>query len=288
MKIALGTVQWGMNYGISNSNGVPTDNELHRIFTRMREVRIDTLDTAISYGNAEKRLGDFVSTSHKIISKANALDSHRTIKEQCLESLENTRQLKLEGYLLHNAKPLLENNLLWDELRELVKMGLVEKIGFSVYDPLDLEKILNKGIIPDIVQLPFNILDRRFLPFFDKLNALGSEIHVRSVFLQGLLIKAFHDSPEDFKRWETHWKIYRAWINENKMSPIEACIRHVLSYDSIDKIIIGVTNLQELNEIISAQNRNPVNAPLELSIVNEELINPLEWPITKQLLSNKR
>lgn len=288
MKIALGTVQWGMNYGISNSNGVPTDNELDRIFTRMREVRIDTLDTAISYGNAEKRLGNFVSTSHKVISKANALDNHRTIKEQCLESLKNTRQLKLEGYLLHNAKPLLENNLLWDELRELVKMGLVEKIGFSVYDPLDLEKILNKGIIPDIVQLPFNILDRRFSPFFDKLNALGSEIHVRSVFLQGLLIKAFHDSPEDFKRWEIHWKIYRAWINENKMSPIEACIRHVLSYDSIDKIIIGVTNLQELNEIISAQNRNPVNAPFELSIDNEELINPLEWPITKQLLSNKR
>lgn len=288
MKIALGTVQWGMNYGISNSNGVPTDNELGRIFTRMREVRIDTLDTAISYGNAEKRLGDFVSTSHKVISKANALDSHKTIKEQCLESLKNTRKLKLEGYLLQNAKPLLENNLLWDELRELVKMGLVEKIGFSIYDPLDLEKILNRGIIPDIVQLPFNILDRRFSPFFDRLNALGSEIHVRSVFLQGLLIKAFHDSPEDFKRWETHWKIYRAWINENKMSPIEACIRHVLSYDSIDKIIIGVTNLQELNEIISAQNRNPVNAPLELSIVNEELINPLEWPRTKQLLLNKR
>lgn len=288
MKIALGTVQWGMNYGISNSNGVPNDNELDLIFTRMREVRIDTLDTAFSYGNAEKRLGDFVSTSHKVISKANALENNKTIKEQCIESLENIGQSKLEGYLLHNAKPLLENNLLWDELRELVKMGLVEKIGFSVYDPLDLKKLLNRGIIPDIVQLPFNILDRRFLPFFNKLKALGSEIHVRSVFLQGLLIKAFYDTPEDFKRWETHWKMYRAWINENKMSPVEACIRHVLSYDSIDKIIIGVTNLRELNEIISVQKRNPTSAPLELSIVNEELINPLEWSVTKQLLSNKR
>ncbi len=287
MKIALGTVQWGMNYGISNSNGVPNDDELYKIFTRMKDVGIDMLDTAAAYGNAEKRLRKFISPSHKIISKVRTFGNKKTIKEQCLESLSSLDQSKLEGFLVHNIKDLFDNQTVWNELSELKDMGLIKKIGFSLYDPEDLKRVLKSGIIPDIVQLPFNILDRRFLPYFSQLKTHGVEIHVRSVFLQGILINVYDYCPKDFEQWRPHWRIFREWINKNGISPIEACIQHVLSYDSIDKIVIGITSLKELNDIISAQKGKPLRAPKALEITDQKLINPLEWPITKQLLSKR-
>ena len=288
MKIALGTVQWGMNYGISNLNGVPNDDELNKIFKRMKEVGIDTLDTAISYGNAQKRLREFISSSHKIISKVDTSVNQKTIKDQCLESISSLGQSNLEGSLVHNVKDLFDNLIIWNELTELKERGLIKKIGLSLYDPLDLKRVLKIGIIPDIVQFPFNILDRRFFSYFSKLKAHGIEIHVRSVFLQGILINAYDHCPKDFEKWHPHWRIYREWINKNRISPIEACIQHVLSYDSIDKIVIGITSLKELNDIISAERRKPLRAPKALEITDKKLINPLEWPITKQLLSKRR
>ena len=282
MKIALGTVQWGMNYGISNLNGVPNDDELNKIFKRMKEVGIDTLDTAISYGNAQKRLREFISSSHKIISKVDTSVNQKTIKDQCLESISSLGQSNLEGSLVHNVKDLFDNLIIWNELTELKERGLIKKIGLSLYDPLDLKRVLKIGIIPDIVQFPFNILDRRFFSYFSKLKAHGIEIHVRSVFLQGILINAYDHCPKDFEKWHPHL------INKNRISPIEACIQHVLSYDSIDKIVIGITSLKELNDIISAERRKPLRAPKALEITDKKLINPLEWPITKQLLSKRR
>lgn len=281
MKLALGTVQWGMNYGISNSNGVPSDEELNKIFNKMESVGIDTLDTAVSYGYAEKRLGKFISSSHKIISKADTSLNKKTIKEQCKESLSFLGQSILEGYLLHNVKDLFESQIIWKELSELKDLGLVKKIGISFYDPLDLKRVLNSGIIPDIVQLPFNILDRRFSQYFSQLKGLGVEIHVRSVFLQGILIKAYNYCPKSFEQWDPHWRIYREWINNSGISPIEGCIQHALSYDLIDKIIIGITSLNELDEIISSQSLNPLRAPEELEIKDQKLINPSEWLLTK-------
>tara|TARA_B100000900_G_scaffold395210_1_gene393367 strand:+ start:2069 stop:2935 length:867 start_codon:yes stop_codon:yes gene_type:complete len=288
MKIALGTVQWGMNYGISNLNGVPNDDELNKIFRRMKDVGIDTLDTAISYGNAHKRLREFISSSHKIISKVDPSVNQKTIKEQCLETISSLGQPKLEGSLVHNVKDLFDNQNIWNELSELKERGLIKKIGLSLYDPADLKRILKSGIIPDIVQIPFNILDRRFFSYFSQLKEHGIEIHVRSVFLQGILIIAYNHCPKDFEKWDPHWRIYREWINKNRISPIEACIQHVLSYDSIDKIVIGITSLKELNDIITAQMRKPLRAPKALEITDKKLINPLEWPITKQLLSKRQ
>lgn len=288
MKIALGTVQWGMNYGITNSNGVPNDDELSKIFARMKVAGIDTLDTAVTYGNAEKRLRKFISPSHKVISKVYISANQKKIKAQCLESLSSLDQSKMEGYILHNIKDLFNNQNIWNELNELKDLGLVKKIGVSLYNPEDLKRLLDSSFIPDIVQFPFNILDRRFFSYFSQLKEHGVEIHVRSVFLQGILINAYDYCPKDFEQWLPHWRIYREWINKNGTSPVEACIQHVLSYDLVDKIVIGITSLKELNDIISAQKLKPLRAPEELEISDQKLINPLEWPITKQLLSKRQ
>lgn len=285
MKLSLGTVQWGMNYGISNENGVPSDDELNGIFSRMKTVGIDTLDTAASYGNSEKRIGNLISPEHKVISKFNFQTSKKSIKEQCCETLENLKLKTLEGYLFHNSSTLTENEFLWEEFIELKRIGYVKKIGYSVYNTTDLERLLEMNLIPDIVQLPLNILDRRFQKYFERLKNIGVEIHVRSVFLQGLLISAYHQNPKNFEQWQPLWQKYRIWLESNSMSSVEACIRHVLSFKAIDKIIVGVTTIKELNEVIDAGSASPLVAPSFLESNDNNLINPLEWLVTKQLLS---
>lgn len=287
MRIALGTVQWGMNYGISNINGIPDNNELKNIFLKMDKVRINTLDTASHYGSAEKRISQFIKKKHKIISKVNPSSLKISIKNQCQKSLSNVGIPKFYGYLLNNPSNVIENENIWNELKELKRLGLVNKIGYSVYNPLELDILIEKKIIPDIIQLPFNILDRRFAAYFEKLKNNGVEIHVRSVFLQGVLIDAYKKCPNEFEKWIPLWEKYRSWINYIGVSPVEACLRHVLSFKLIDKIIIGVTKLSELEEIINAQKRSPLIAPNDLSSDDDFLINPLKWPITKRILLKK-
>jgi aryl-alcohol dehydrogenase-like predicted oxidoreductase len=287
MKIALGTAQWGMEYGISNTKGIPSDQELSEIFNFASQANIDTFDTAGSYGNAEIRLGKFVNSAHKIISKFKAVSEENSIEIQLNRSLGNLNQSKLEGLLFHNAQEVLTNDSIWDEINVLKNHGLVNKIGFSLYNPIELEQLLEKKINPDIVQIPFNILDRRFEDYFSLLKSHGTEIHVRSVFLQGLLINSSKESPKDFEQWDSIWATYRAWLSSINRSPIEACIQHVMSYDLIDKIIVGVTNLNELQEIVEAQSQDLQRAPISLKSNDENLINPLEWQITKKILSNK-
>ena len=103
MRIALGTVQWGMNYGISNINGIPDNNELKNIFLKMDKVRINTLDTASHYGSAEKRISQFIKKKHKIISKVNPSSLKISIKNQCQKSLSNVGIPKFYGYLNNPA-----------------------------------------------------------------------------------------------------------------------------------------------------------------------------------------
>ena len=276
MKLILGTVQWGMNYGISNTNGVPTDMELKEIFKTMDKAGIDTLDTAHSYGNAQNRLRSFITDKNKVISKIN-ISNIDNLKIQISESLSNIGLDKFEGFFFQNVKTLIKNKVYWDQAIEIKKSGLVNQIGFSIYNPKDLFELIGRGVIPDIIQIPFNIFDRRFEPHLKRIKSYGIEIHVRSVFLQGLLISSYLTDPIGFEKWNVLWNNYRKWINQIEVSPVDACLNHVRSYDSIDKIVIGITSNQELKEIILAFKNIPLVAPVNLISNDQRLINPIKW-----------
>jgi hypothetical protein len=160
----------------------------------------------------------------------------------------------------------------------LKKQGLISKIGVSIYDHEQLQMIINNFDI-DLVQLPFNILDNRLvdsgvLSLLDKLNV---EIHARSVFLQGLLLMTKQNRPKQFDPWESIWKLWHEWLNDNKITALEATIRHVISVPEITKVLVGVNSKDQLRDIIEVSDGNLPSIPEGILTNDLNLLNPVNW-----------
>lgn len=189
-KLVLGTVQLGTKYGISNTQGQTPKKEADEILKFCDDNSILWLDTAREYGNSEEVLGSFAIDNFFIISKFLITDTFPSIKKNLEKSLESLRKKTLYGYLAHDVEQLIQNVSLWNDLKILKNEGVIKKIGYSLYYPYQLEYLLDKKLIPDIVQVPFNLLDNRFEKLFPLLKEMQCEIHVRSPFLQGLFFYA--------------------------------------------------------------------------------------------------
>ncbi|MDC1402471.1 aldo/keto reductase [Flavobacteriaceae bacterium] len=277
MKIALGTVQWGMKYGISNKKGIPSDHELDAILLLAREEGINLLDTASGYGSAENRIGVRVSENFRIVTKIGSITSTFSIEQQVKKSLENLNTSTVYGCLFHNVNELLESPFLWEEIQVQKKEGRIEKVGYSLYRPEELEKLLQLNFIPDLIQIPFNLIDQRFEPYFKQLSEMKIEIHVRSIFLQGLLLNFEMMEQDKFLEWSPIWKKYKDWLNETNLTPLEACICHAKHHKEITNIILGVEQLSQLKEIILASKKKSIEAPKAFISTDQKLINPLSW-----------
>ena len=205
MKLGLGAVQFGCDYGISNKNGQVSLDEIIKILEYAKENGIDTIDTANLYGNSEEVLGQFNLDDFKVVTKTVKVDKnlncHENIKyfkDAFFQSQKKLGNIRLHGLLFHESTDLLGDysEHLWDLLSSFKNKEYVNKIGVSVYTPDILCKILEKFDI-DIVQLPLNILDQRFVPLLGKLKEKNIEIHTRSTFLQGLLLME-NDAISDY------------------------------------------------------------------------------------------
>ena len=280
MKLALGTVQWGLDYGISNTNGIPTDAELDAIVRLATQNDIDLFDTASKYGNAEERLGNYTTKNSRVVSKFSSVN-HSSLENEIQGSLERLNMEQLYGYLFHSPKDLINTPLLWDKMQNLKVKEKVKKIGYSLYSPEELELLLNQNWIPDIVQLPYSLLDRKFEPYFEQLKSLGTEIHIRSVFLQGLYFKPTETLSSTFNDLKSTLKNLAEIATEFGLTIVELALNFVLKNENIDYAVIGVEQSNQLNDIISASKidfpksiEERVNA---LSIENPTLLNPSNW-----------
>jgi aryl-alcohol dehydrogenase-like predicted oxidoreductase len=174
MKLVLGTVQFGLKYGVNNQKGIPNDYEISSILQHAKANSINILDTASAYGNAEIRIGELSSDDFKIVSKFSNVFSKYELNNQLKNSLDNLKKDTIYAYLAHNADHLIEYPILWHELLLQKQKGRISKIGYSLYNPEQLEILLKLEMIPDIVQLPYSLLDRRFEPYFENLKSLKS------------------------------------------------------------------------------------------------------------------
>lgn len=183
-KIILGTAQFGLDYGVNNKKGRILKKEVFEILNYAWKNKVRILDTALTYGESEKIIGKFIKKKRvpfKIISKLPKANS-KTAGGFFSESLARLGQDKIYGYLVHNFKSFLKNNLIWDTLEKLKAKGRIKKIGFSLYYPQELKYLLKHNFNFDIVQFPYNIFDQRFAPHLSLLKKRNIEIHVRSVF----------------------------------------------------------------------------------------------------------
>jgi aryl-alcohol dehydrogenase-like predicted oxidoreductase len=286
VKIALGTVQFGQNYGVANQSGQVDQPEIDRILDLARKSGIDTLDTAIAYGDSEARLGAAHVQDFRLVTKLPALpagveDVKRWVLAQLHASRERLQVGGLYGVLCHDAADWFGGHAhgLHDALAEAKTSGLVTKIGVSIYDPSILGQVLAQEK-PDLVQAPMNVLDRRLADsgWLDRLCDAGVEIHARSIFLQGLLLMEREHIPPRFARWSNLWTDWHDMLKEVDISPIQACLWHVLSNPHIDRAVVGVDSHAHLKQLVDVARELP--RPLDLSKLRSEdmrLLTPSMW-----------
>jgi aryl-alcohol dehydrogenase-like predicted oxidoreductase len=285
LRLALGTVQFGQKYGVANQHGQMSLDEAAAIIGHSHANGIDTLDTAIAYGNSEQRLGEIGIKGWRVVSKLPAFPEHcNDIYEYAAlavhESLQRLKIDTLYGLLLHRPQQLLEQggDRVYAALQQLRHNGIVHKIGISIYDPSELDAICSRYQI-DIVQAPFNIMDRRMIDtgWLSRLPKQGTELHVRSIFLQGLLLMRPSDRPDRFARWKSNWHAWDTWLEHTGLTPLQACLRYALSFSEISKVIVGVDSLLQLKEILTAQAGPPPQIPNGISTRELDLLNPSQW-----------
>lgn len=285
MRLALGTAQFGLPYGISNKLGKVSQSEISSMLRVASKAGIDLLDTAISYGESESCLGAADVSNFRIITKLPSLpidcgDISNWVNKHVNASLTRLCVKNLDTLLLHNSENLLSNNggLLYQELQQLKINNKVEKIGISIYSPRELDAIYEKFNV-DLIQTPFNLIDQRIYlsGWLDELKAKNVEVHARSIFLQGLLLMKRDAIPSRFCAWNFLWDKWNAWLDNNKASAVKACLDFVQSFNQFDRIIVGVDTTIQLNDLIKIFNSEKLVDFPKITSSDEDLINPSRW-----------
>ncbi len=290
MKIGLGTVQFGVDYGVSNKDGKTPAAEVAAILAAADELKVRVLDTASLYGDSEQVLGnclpaaagfDIVTKTPQFAKPVLDADDAERLRQVFYESLTKLNCDSVYGLLIHRADDLFVpgGERLMAALTGLKQQGLVAKIGVSVYDSAQIDQILQRFDI-DLVQLPISVLDQRLLVsgHLQKLKSAGVEVHARSVFLQGLLLMDVSEIPAYFAPLRHVIESYRAFIRARGLTPLQAAVGFVSGLTEIDRIICGVNNAQQLRDICDAASVElDCSEFAEFAIGEEAIVNPALW-----------
>jgi aryl-alcohol dehydrogenase-like predicted oxidoreductase len=250
---------------------------------------IDVLDTAISYGESESCLGEVGVEQFKVVSKLPSVphdcaDITAWVEQQVVSSLTRLNIAELYGLLLHRSDQILSENgkLLYKAMQGLKDRGLVRKIGVSIYSPCELEEIA-RLVNLDLLQAPFSIVDCRLHTsgWMHRLKNKGTEIHTRSSFLQGLLLMPKAAIPKKFATWFDLWGRWHKWLESRGVSAVQACLSFPLSFPAIDRVVVGVDSLGQLEQIIQVASGAPLCDLPDMHCDAEALINPAFWPTLK-------
>jgi len=279
-KIALGTVQFGLDYGITNHDGQTEIGEVKRILNFAKANKVNLLDTAADYGESERVLGMTNIDDYNIITKTISLKNNiEEVIDGLYKSLENLNQKKVEGLLIHNIEDIKSKqfNTLFNKLNELKKKGVIKKIGFSTYTPEQVDFLLENFEF-ELIQIPFNVFDTRLIQGgqLDALKNKNMEIHARSVFLQGILLD-FDNQTSYFSTWQKQFSMYQLMVEKSGLTLLEYALNFALNIQEIDKVLVGVDSEKQLKEIFKAiKVRNNLDA---FSINDINLINPSLWKV---------
>ena len=281
MKLVLGTANLSKIYSLRQKRIINKKYVIKQIYLSIRK-GINFFDTAPSYGNSEKYLGE-VNKKIKIITKISIIKKDK-IKESMNDSvnlsLKNLNRKYLDYLIIHDIEFFKKNNpkKIYKHLTNLKKKNLCKKIGFSVYTPSDIEFICKFGI-PDVLQIPLSIFNRSFekLRILKILKKKGVEIHARSIFMKGFLLMDNSELPNYLKKYKKLHLNFQNWCNRHQVSQLEACINYIRNNTYVSKIIIGIDNVEELKEIIKFFNKNKKIFPKKIHSNDNNLIDIRKW-----------
>lgn len=286
MNYCIGTVQFGMNYGIQN-NGRPDLDSVFNIIDEAISNGVSCFDTAMAYGNAEQILGQYIqerkikNENIKIITKEKSQFSIQNLNDNIKSSIEKLHIEKLYGFLFHDSAVVYSKDSM--ELLNIIKENnYAEKVGVSVYLPDEALKALEYNI--DIIQVPYNLFDSRLdkVNFFQRAKEKNIEIYSRSSLLQGLALMDYDKLPSNVLFAKEYLMKFDELCKKYNIDRLNAAVNYVSSNKYIDYIVFGIDNINQLKEYLSVQNKK---LPSELvndiknlfSDVPEKLVNPTLW-----------
>ncbi len=293
MKIALGSAQFGLNYGISNTGGKVPVSEVRSILSLAKSKQINIVDTAYAYGDSEAVLGSIIGEDSffNVVSKTRSLKGCTVadVLNSFDGSMFRLKKKCLYALLIHDVSDLLgpRGPELLLAIRELKQKGRIQKLGVSVYDSSQIEAVL--ALFPiDIIQIPFNVFDQRLVRsgHLTLLKIQNIEIHARSIFLQGLLLMSPDTLPAHLVAAAPMLKKYRKRLDSNSLSPLEGALLFTQAYPELDYGVFGVCSADELKGILEAQERVralPTNLIdfSEFSVDQVNIVNPARWGAPK-------
>lgn len=253
-RLSLGTAQFGQAYGISNKRGKIPKKEVFKILNFALKNKILSLDTAYSYGESEKVIGEFnkiYGESFEIVSK---LPSNTSFEPWYYlnQSLKRLHLKKICGYLVHDLNIVKKKRKIINEIVDLSEKGYINRYGFSIYYPEELEYLLNQKVPFNIIQFPYSIFDRRFEKYFPLLKKNNVVIHTRSVFLQGAVFLDPDKLITSLRNFRHLLIRLNRLSKDSEISVASICLNFALSNHFIDKVIIGLDSLSNLKQNISS------------------------------------
>ena len=285
-KLILGTVQFGLQYGVNNQKGIPSTNEIKRILDFAFKSKINILDTAEAYGTSQEIIGNYIKESNnkfKIISKycKHRNDLPFNIIDRVKNNIDVLNVDNLYCYMFHNFNDYLSFfNLFKDDLLQLKRRGLINKIGVSLHSNEEIIEVLNNDNI-DLIQFPYNLLDNfsQRREVLRKAKSKGIEVHTRSVFLQGLFFKEINQLYGNLEYFKEYLKILINIVPEGLMNNL--ALNYAFSKGYIDCILIGVDNIDQLKSNINCvkyQKTNNLFCKIDkIDVENKLMLNPVNW-----------
>ena len=281
-KLVVGSAQFGSKYGISNKVGVVSQKEVVSILKECEKQDISSLDTASNYGIAEKVIGNAMKRidnyNWKIITKIN--DSESDVSEQ-IRIARSKLKYPINTVLAHSSELYMKK--IQSQLFENKLKGEIKKFGVSLYTKDEIIEVLGSEILPDIIQLPLNILGNGLYKngILKKINKKKIEVHARSVFLQGLFYLSKDVIKKNFSEAGPPLRKLNKIALKAGVSVAELSLLWVTSIKEIKKVIIGVESSKQLKMHIDSMKKK-INGKyfknaLEISFNNESILNPSKW-----------
>ena len=292
-RLGIGTAQWGMAYGVNNSIGVAHKNDINKMFAYAAQNSL-IIDTAWAYRSSEEKIGNMLDHNVvKIVTKTKPIktcssqlnDQVKQVLDAVLSSLALFGGRQLYGMLVHHSDDLLGpyGNRLWSMLEELKDEGLIKKIGCSFYSPDEYFKV-GKRFNLDIIQIPYNIFDQRYVKsgMQEHVTRHCVEVHFRSIFLQGLFFMKPSELSNKLLTAVPYVEALRKKLFELSLSPQKAALKYVLQTTDNERLIIGSESFEQWDDIVNTVALPPLK-PEEmeslssLAVDKKSVINPISW-----------
>ena len=284
-KIIVGSANFDQQYGVKKN--FIKKNEIKKLFNLAAKNKIKVIDTSPLYKESEKIIGQINNNRFKVISKIPKKPKNIKkkeivdwLKKSAINSLANLKIKKFECLLLQDANSLLSKNgkEIYKGMRSIKKSEITSKIGISIYDFKTLGQIIKRFKF-DLVQAPLNIFDQRLIEtgWLNKLKKRKIEVHVRSIFLQGILLLGRDQLPKKIKKFDRDWIKWENWLKLKNLKALQACSLFIFNQNKLDGVVIGFNNQNQLNQILKIQKMKNFVSEFDLNIKNNKLKDPRKW-----------